>query len=47
MAVAHYKEELTMKNIAIIGSGISGLSAAYLLSKKHNVTVYEKNLQRI
>lgn len=43
MAVAHYKEELTMKNIAIIGSGISGLSAAYLLSKKHNVTVYEKN----
>lgn len=32
-----------MKNIAIIGSGISGLTAAYLLSKKHNVTVYEKN----
>ncbi|WP_158969808.1 NAD(P)/FAD-dependent oxidoreductase [Paraglaciecola sp. L3A3] len=32
-----------MKNIAIIGSGISGLTAAYLLSKKHQVTVYEKN----
>lgn len=32
-----------MKNIAIIGSGISGLTAAYLLSKKHHVTVYEKN----
>ena len=32
-----------MKNIAIIGSGISGLTAAYLLSKKHNVTVFEKN----
>ena len=32
-----------MKNIALIGSGISGLTAAYLLSKKHNVTVFEKN----
>ncbi|MBU2872108.1 FAD-dependent oxidoreductase [Colwellia sp. E2M01] len=32
-----------MKNIAIIGSGISGLTAAYLLSKKHKVTVYEKD----
>jgi predicted NAD/FAD-binding protein len=30
------------KNIAIIGSGISGLSAAWLLSKKHQVTIYEK-----
>ncbi len=32
-----------MKNIAIIGSGISGLTSAYLLAKKHNVTVFEKN----
>jgi predicted NAD/FAD-binding protein len=32
-----------MKHIAIIGSGISGLTAAYLLSKKHKVTVFEKN----
>ncbi|WP_172656554.1 NAD(P)/FAD-dependent oxidoreductase [Catenovulum maritimum] len=32
-----------MKNIAIIGSGISGLTAAYLLSQKHKVTVFEKN----
>jgi predicted NAD/FAD-binding protein len=32
-----------MKHIAIIGSGISGLTAAYLLSKKHTVTVFEKN----
>ena len=30
-----------MKNIAIIGSGISGLTAAYLLAKKHNVSVFE------
>ena len=32
-----------MKNIAVIGSGISGLTAADLLSKKHHVTVFEKN----
>jgi predicted NAD/FAD-binding protein len=32
-----------MKHIAIIGSGISGLTAAYLLSKKNHVTVFEKN----
>lgn len=29
--------------IAIIGTGISGLGAAYLLHKLHDVTVYEKN----
>ncbi|NTS76470.1 FAD-dependent oxidoreductase [Catenovulum sp. SM1970] len=32
-----------MKNIAIIGSGISGLTSAYLLSQKHQVTVFEQN----
>ena len=33
-----------MSDIAIIGSGFSGLSAAAVLSQKgHNVTVYEKN----
>ena len=30
-------------NIAIIGTGISGLTTAYLLNKKHDVTVFEKN----
>jgi predicted NAD/FAD-binding protein len=29
------------KNIAVIGTGISGMSAAWLLSQKHDVTVYE------
>ncbi|CAH9065248.1 hypothetical protein PSECIP111951_03589 [Pseudoalteromonas holothuriae] len=32
-----------MKRIAIIGSGISGMTAAYLLSDKYQVTVFEKN----
>lgn len=31
-----------MARIAIIGSGISGLGAAYLLNQRHEVTVYEK-----
>ena len=32
-----------MKRIAVVGSGISGLTCAYLLSQKHDVTVFEKN----
>jgi predicted NAD/FAD-binding protein len=31
------------QNIAVIGSGIAGMSAAWLLNQKHDVTVYEKN----
>ena len=31
------------QNIAVIGSGIAGMSAAWLLSQNHDVTVYEKN----
>jgi uncharacterized protein len=33
----------TQKHIAIIGTGISGLGAAYLLHPHHRITVYEKN----
>ena len=29
--------------IAIVGSGISGNSLAYVLSKNHNITLFEKN----
>ena len=31
------------KNIAIIGSGISGISISYFLSSYHNITIFEKN----
>ncbi len=30
-------------NIAVIGSGIAGMSAAWLLHRHHEITVYEKN----
>jgi predicted NAD/FAD-binding protein len=31
------------KKIAVVGTGIAGLSAAWLLGKNHDVTIYEKN----
>ncbi len=33
---------MTKEKIAIIGGGIGGLMAAYLLGKKHEITLYEK-----
>ena len=32
-----------LKNIAIIGAGISGLIAARNLIQKHNVTIFDKS----
>ena len=34
---------MNKKNIAIIGSGISGISISYFLSNHHNITIFEKN----
>lgn len=39
---ANTNKALINQRIAVIGTGISGLSAAWLLSKRHHVVVYEK-----
>lgn len=36
-------QPISRKRIAIIGAGISGLGAAYLLHPHHDITVFEKN----
>ena len=38
-----YKEKDKNMHLAVIGAGISGLTIAMHLSKKHKVTVYEAN----
>jgi predicted NAD/FAD-binding protein len=38
----HYRATMS-KKIAIIGTGISGLTCGHLLHKKHNITLFEAN----
>ncbi|MDX2222928.1 MAG: NAD(P)-binding protein, partial [Rhodospirillaceae bacterium] len=49
MAVAHQQtrfwksmSDSVRSKIAVIGTGVAGLSAAWMISERHQVTVYEK-----
>ena len=37
------KNKIKKKDIAIVGSGISGIACAFILSKNYRVTLYESN----
>ncbi|MUL00775.1 FAD-dependent oxidoreductase [Aliivibrio fischeri] len=43
LAMDGFKDETKMKKIAVVGTGISGLVCAHLLSREHQVTVFEAN----
>jgi uncharacterized protein len=37
--------QFTTKNIAVVGSGIAGLGAAWALSRRHDVTLFERDMR--
>ena len=39
----HKDQSITPQKIGIVGTGIAGMSAAWLLSKHHEVTIFEKD----
>jgi len=43
MALGLTDSQRTPLRIAVVGTGISGMAAAWLLAKRHHVTVYEKD----